>query len=164
MTAQQLAPFLTAAIVALVLALRVRNLRRVRRLRLETLWIVPAVLAVAFAFATWEYPPPDALGWVWLALAAAIGAALGWQRGKLMRIAIDPETHTLNQQSSPAALLFVVLVIVARQGMRYEAAALGINMLKVTGILLAFALGLLAATRAEMFLRARRLLAAARTA
>lgn len=149
----------TALVIGLVLALRLRTARRARRLRLETLWIVPAILAIAFAGMIAEYPPPGALTWAWLALALAIGGAIGWRRGAVMRITVDPETHALNQQASPAALLFVVLLIVARQGLRYEGAALGLNVLQVTGILTAFAVGLVAATRAEMFVRGRRLLA-----
>jgi hypothetical protein len=153
---------ITAVVVGLVLLLRICRMRRARPLRLETLWIVPAVLGFALALATWEYLPPTAVGWLGLVAAAAIGGAIGWYRGTLMRIGIDPTTHALNQQSSPAAFLFVVLLIVARQGLRYEAAALGINVLLVTGLLLAFVFGLVSATRAEMHLRARRLLADAR--
>ncbi|WP_174273904.1 CcdC protein domain-containing protein [Sphingomonas bacterium] len=155
---QTISYIITAVIVGIVLLLRLRGMRRARRLRLETLWIVPALLALVLAFSIFEYPPRDALGWVWLALAAAIGAGLGWRRGKLMRISVDPATGTLNQQVSPAALLFFVLLIVARQGLRYEAASLGLNILKITGIMMAFAAGLIAATRLEMFVRARRLL------
>lgn len=162
MRPQTIQYIVTALVVGLVLLLRFRGMRRARRLRLNQLWIVPAVFAVAFAASIIEYPPPTALGWAWLALALAVGGAIGWWRGKLMRITIDPATHALNQQVSPAALLFIVVLILARQGLRYEAAAAGVNILKVTGILLAFALGLMAATRAEMFVRARHLLAEAR--
>ena len=153
---------MTAVVIAIVLLLRIRRMRQIRRLRLETLWVVPAILALAFAFSTWEYPPPTALGWLWLAIAIAVGAGVGWQRGKLMRLTVDPATHTLNQQSSPAALLFIVALILARQGLRYEAAHYGINVFKITGILLAFALGLMSAARIEMYARAKRLLDEAR--
>ena len=91
-----------------------------------------------------------------------MGGGIGWRRGALMRITVDPETHALGQQASPAALLFIVVLIVARQGLRYEGTALGLNVFQVTGILTAFALGLVAATRAEMFVRGRRLVAEAR--
>ena len=153
---------MTAVVIAIVLLLRIRRMRQIRRLRLETLWVVPAILALAFVFSTWEYPPPTALGWLSLALALAVGAGAGWQRGKLMRLSVDPATHALNQQSSPAALLFIVALIVVRQGLRYEAAQYGINLLKVTGILFAFALGVVSATRVEMYVRAKRLLDEAR--
>ena len=152
----------TALVVGVVLLLRLARARRSRRLRLETLWVAPAIIALAFVAMVVERPPVDGLTWLWLALALALGGAIGWRRGKLMRITVDPESHALGQQASPAALLFVVLLLLARQGLRFEAASLGLNILQVTGILTAFALGLVAATRAEMFVRGRRLLAEAR--
>jgi len=153
-----------AAVFAVIMLLRIRRMRNSRPLRLETLWVIPAIFILAFAASTWEYPPPTILGWVWLALGFAVGAAVGWQRGKLMRITVDPATHALNQQSSPAALLFIVALIVIRQGLRIEAAEMGINVLKITGILMAFALGLISVARLEMYLRAKRLLEEARSA
>jgi hypothetical protein len=155
---------ISGAVVALVLFLRMRGMRRVRRLRLETLWVVPAIFLLVLAVSTWEYPPPTALGWLWLAIALAVGAGVGWQRGKLMRLSVDPATHTLNQQSSPAALLFIVALILARQGLRYEAAQYGINVFNITGILMAFALGLMSVARIEMYIRAKKLLEQARAA
>ncbi|PZU10672.1 CcdC protein domain-containing protein [Sphingomonas sp.] len=161
---QTITYIITGLVIGLVLLLRYRGMRRASRLRLETLWIVPALFGLAFSIGVYEAPPPTPLGWLWLAIAAGIGALLGWQRGKLMKISVDPETHQLNKQNSPAALLVIVLLIVARQGLRYEAAEAGINLMKITGIMFAFAFGLLAATRAEMYLRARRLLDEARAA
>ncbi|MDO6413476.1 DUF1453 family protein [Sphingomonas sp. BIUV-7] len=159
---QTITYIITGCVIALVMLVRLRGMKRASRLRLETLWIIPALFGLAFAVGVYEAPPPTALGWLWLALAAAAGALLGWQRGKLMKISVDPDTHQLNKQNSPAAILFIVLLLVARQGLRYEAAQAGINLLKITGILFAFGFGLLTATRAEMFVRARRLLDQAR--
>lgn len=155
---------ISGAIILLVLMLRLRGMRKASRLRLETLWIVPALLGLALAVSLHEAPPRDPLGWVWILLAGAAGGLLGWQRGKLMKISVDPATHRLNKQNSPAAFLFIVLVLVARQGLRYEAAQAGVNLMQLTGILLAFGFGLLTATRAEMFVRAKRLLGEARAA
>jgi hypothetical protein len=75
-----------------------------------------------------------------------------------MRINIDPETHELNQQASPAAMLFILVLIVIRQGLRMEAGTMGFNAAFLTDLLVLFALGLFSATRLEMFLRARRML------
>ena len=151
--------YIIMAVVALVLVLRVRGMSRARRLRPGQLWLVPAVALAVLAMSIWEYPPRSAATWVALVTALGAGAAIGWRRGMLMRITVDPATRTLNQQGSPAALLVLVVLIVARQAFRYEGAALGLNVLQTTGVLIAFAVGLLGTTRAEMYLRARRLLA-----
>ncbi len=148
--------------VAIVVALRWRGMRRARRLRLETLWILPAVYTAAIA-ALFVERPPTPTGWGWCAVTLVLGAGIGWQRGRMMRIAIDPETHTLSQQSSPAAFLVLIALVALRQGARYEFGGGHTAMLAI-GMALSFGLGLIAATRLEMTLRARRLLGAARTA
>jgi len=154
---------ITAAVVSLVLFLRLRTMRRRRPLRLEMLWIVPALYAAVTILVLYQSPPAGPQ-WLYVATALGAGAVLGWRRGALMRIHVDPETHALNQQASPAAMLFIVLLLVARQGLRLEASAMGLNLAMLTDILVVFVLGLFSTTRLEMFLRARRLLAEARAA
>jgi hypothetical protein len=152
-------------IIAVVMALRWRRMSRARRLRLETLWILPAVYAVivAFVFAT---SPPSASGWAWSVLGLAVGAGIGWYRGSMMQIHVDPETHALTQQASPAAFLLLIVLVVARSAARqemgggYQPGHHGIGL--ATDIAMAFALGLIASTRIEMILRAKRLLRATR--
>ena len=155
----------TAAVFLIVIALRFRRVGRARRLRLETLWIIP-ILYLAITVANFAIKPPVGLVWVWIALALIVGVAVGWQRGKMMRIEVDPETHALNQRTSPAALLFIVALFVVRNG----AAALSrdhvlpLDVISITDILLALGLGLFTTQRVEMYLRAKRLLEEARAA
>ena len=160
---QTISYIITAIIIALVLAFRLRGMRRARPLKLETLWIVPALYALVAGSILYQFPP-HGLQMLWLAIALVVGAAIGWRRGALMRITVDPATHALNQQASPAAMLFIVVLIVARQGLHYEASSMGFDIGTVTDILVMFALGLFSATRAEMYLRAKRLLDQARAA
>lgn len=145
------------AIVLLVLAFRIRRMRQVRPLKLERLWIVPA-LVLLLAAAAFAAEPPIGTGWLWCGLALAIGGVLGWQRGRTMRISVDPESGALNQTGSPAALLFIVALIAARSALRYEAEAWGFNPMLASGMLLGMAVGLLSVQRLEMYLRGRRLL------
>ncbi|WP_246348618.1 CcdC protein domain-containing protein [Sphingomonas aerophila] len=155
---------MTAGVLAIVVALRWRRMSRVTPLRLERLWIFPTFYAVV-AVALLATRPPVGLAWLFCAAALLIGAALGWQRGKLMRITVDPETHALNQTGSPAAMLFILAIIAVRSGARYALEGdnfLHLNAFAVTDMLVALALGLFTAQRIEMFLRARRLLDQAR--
>jgi len=147
-------------IIAVVMALRWRRMSKARKLKVETLWVLPAIYAVIVALVFFSAPPTIA-GWGWSALALAIGAGIGWYRGRMMRITVDPETHTLSQQASPAAFLLLIVLVVFRSAIREEVG--GGNpaspaALLATDVAMAFALGLIASTRVEMAFRARRLL------
>lgn len=156
---------LVFAIVGVVLFFRLRSLSRERPLKLAQLWIVPGIYALLAGFMFWSFPPKG-MGIAYCAVAFLIGAALGWQRGTMMRIVVDPETQTLSQKASPMAMLFLLGLIVLRTGAR-EAAIFGgfnVDLMLVTDLLLALALGLLTLQRVEMYLRAKRLLDEARAA
>ena len=150
-----------ALLIGVVLILRVRRMRKARNLRLETLWIVPAIFAVAIA-ATFIAMPPSVAALGWSALALVIGAGVGWYRGKMMKITIDPATHKFSQQASPLAIIVLVGLFAARAAFRAEFDTGSGNMSPAAVIAadaaLAFALGLISATRLEMALRAKRLL------
>jgi len=152
-------------IILTVLFFRLRSVGKARRLRLERLWIMPAFYAAIVGFVFWS-APPHGMTWLWCLVALGVGAGLGWWRGKLMRVAVDAETHKLSQTVSPAALLFIVALIAIRsasRAMAIEMAGPGhAGLMAATDILMAFALGFIAFQRVEIFLRARRMLAEAR--
>jgi hypothetical protein len=137
--------------------LRFRAMKRARPLKLEMLWIVPALYAVVTALVLHQSMPAG-MQWLYVGLALVVGGLIGWRRGAMMRISIDPETHALNQQASPAAMIFIFIIIIVRQGLRVEASEMGLNAAFLTDLLVVFALGLFSTTRLEMFLRARRML------
>ena len=98
------------------------------------------------------------------AAGLAVGAAVGWQRGKMMHIHVDPETHALNQKASPAAMFFLIGLIVVRSGARAVLGETGgVSPAMLTDPLIAFALGMFTLTRIEMYLRAKRLLGEVRS-
>jgi membrane protein CcdC involved in cytochrome C biogenesis len=153
---------ITIGVIVVIMALRMRRMGQMRPLKLETLWIVPAMYAAVAALMFFSLPP---VGWVALASLAglAIGAAVGWQRGKMMHINVDPETHALNQKASPAAMFFLIALIVIRAGARSVLGAeSNVSPAMLTDPLIAFALGMFTLQRVEMYLRARRLLDEAR--
>lgn len=152
-------------ILGVVLYFRARRGMRERRLRVEWLWIVPLVYFCIAGMLFWRFPPG---GWalVFTLLAFAGGCALGWQRGRFTRVLVDPETHEVRQAASPAAILFLVLLIAIRMGARAMAeagqATFHLDVMAVSDVLIGFAVGLLVMTRVEIYLRARRLLEEAR--
>ena len=152
---------ITIGLVVIVMALRMRRMGRMRPLKLDRLWIVPALYFVVTAMMFWQLPPT---GWVAIACVAglSIGAAVGWQRGRMMHIHVDAETHALNQKASPAAMLFLLALIAVRALGRGLLGTEGVSPAMLTDPLIAFALGMFTLTRVEMYLRARRLLEEAR--
>jgi hypothetical protein len=156
-----------AVVVAGLMFLRMRRMSKAQPLKLERLWIVPAILAVAVAIALSQAPPKGS-DWLWLALALVVGGGFGWLRGSTMAIAVDEETHALNVRASPAGMVFLVVLLAVRFGLRSaltsNASTLHLSVALITDASLMFAVGLLSVQRVEMAIRARRLLAVARAA
>ena len=149
---------ITIGVVVIVMALRLRSAGKMRPLKLGGLWIVPALYLAVAAMMFAQLPPR---GWVLLAslVGLALGAAVGWQRGRLMHIEVDPETHALNQKASPAAMIFLVVLIVGRMAARALLGSGGsVSPAMLTDPLIAFALGMFTLQRVEMYLRAKRML------
>lgn len=151
------------AAIGIVLFFRLRSLSRERPLRLDQLWIVPGIYAVIAGFMFWSFPPKG-MGILYCLVAAVIGGALGWQRGRMMRITVDPETQTLRQKASLGSMFFLLGLIAFRTVARVEGAAWHFDLMMITDVLLALAFGLLTMQRVEMYLRAKKLLEEARPA
>jgi membrane protein CcdC involved in cytochrome C biogenesis len=151
------------AIFVLVFAFRARRLSQLRPLRIERLWIFPAIYLVVCVGMLVQFPPTP-VGWGLCAVALAVGTALGWQRGKTMRITVDPDTHQLNQKASLAGIAFLFGIVGLRAAAKAGSSALHLNVAMLTDMLVVLALGLFAVQRVEMYLRATRLLDEARAA
>jgi hypothetical protein len=151
-------------IIVVVLALRLRSMSRERPLRVQTLWVVPVIYILLAGSMLLTLPPPP-VGWGLVVVGTAIGAAVGWHRGKLIRIHRDEQTGELRQKASPIALLLLAALVVLKLGTRAifgetSAGHPGSGALLLTDAFIGFALGLLSATRLELYLRAQRVLAA----
>ena len=164
MDANLLKTVLPIVVIAIVLALRLRSMSRVRRLKPRTLWVLPAFLLLLAGVTLWTNPPGLA-GLSIAAVALIAGGFLGWQRGRLIRIDREPASGELTQRASPAAMILLIFIIATRFALRsYFDASPGADgkmseqTLIATDALLLFAVGLIAVTRIELALRARRIL------
>ncbi len=158
---------LIAVVILGLVYWRMRRMLGSRPLKIDRLWIFPAVLAVIAAGAILQAPPHGAQ-WLWPLLALPIGAAAGWYRGRLIRITVDPETQTLNSHGSPLALILLVVLIGLRIALKSvlieEAQSVHMDATVVTDAFLFFALAMFGVQRVEMAIRARRLLSPSRVA
>jgi hypothetical protein len=152
-------------IAVFVLAMVVRRSLRGRRIKVDRLWVIPLLLTVAAVATLSRDPPRDPVAILTLVIAAGVGCAVGWQRGKLTRINLDAQTGVLTSQASAAAVVLIAAVFAARFGLRFwldqnPHAKLGVDAVVVTDALLLFGVGMIATARTEMWIRCRRLLAA----
>jgi hypothetical protein len=154
------ATLIPLVIIVVVMALRMRRMGRVRPLRIEQLWIVPALYLVVVVL-LFAQNPPSLGGWLCAFVALVAGGLLGWQRGRMMRIHVDPETHALGQQASMAGMIFLIVLIAVRYAARDMGGAMHMNIALMTDTLAALALGMFSIQRLEMYLRAKRMLAEA---
>jgi hypothetical protein len=155
--------YLTPLIALAVIVLRNR---RARRLRVERLWISPVVLILLAVLIFAVQPPP---GPVFLAIdlaAMALGAFVGWWRGRFTNISVDPATHQLASRPSAAGMILILVLFGVRYALRMltpeTAGFLHVSALEITSGLMLLAVGLVCAQRLEIFVRARRLLREAR--
>ena len=166
MQQQWIGMLVSFGLLAIVLGLRMRRMAKRRPLKVEQLWIMPAFFALIIAALYWVHPPE---GMVWLSalLAFLLGLPLGWFRGKLMRIHVDPETHAVSQQGSVAAMMFIFVLVglrlIGRQMALTTMSESPETMVAASDVLLAFGFGFVTAQRIEMGLRARALLETARS-
>jgi hypothetical protein len=157
-------------IAPLVLALIVYRLRsgaRDKALKIERLWVIPVLLLIVGGLMIWQTPIAGP-AWLWLIPIFIAGAALGYWRGRFTLVTVNPETHDLTSRTSAAGLYLIIAVLAVRIGLRAfltaEASAWHLNVALITDAFLVFAIGLIAAQRLEIWIRARGLLADARAA
>ncbi len=161
-------PSSLVAIGVLAVILVARNLRP-RRLKIDRLWLWPAVyvllLVAALADTQIEATP---LNIAILGGAFVVGAMIGWQRARFIEIHIHPETQDLTSRASPVGILFIFGILVLRVALRdyleTNAIAWHVPVVEIGTGFLVLAVAMLAAQRFEVWRRASRMLAEAQAA
>jgi len=150
-------------IFAAVMAWRLRSLDRARPLRVATLWVLPALVLLLVGLALWGMPPRPT-GWLALFAGLLVGAAVGAQRARLMRLHVEGEgehAHVM-MRSSPAAIILILAVFGLRRLLMpgYHPAVGGHpggTAVLLTDAMLGLAVGLICAQRATLWVRSRAL-------
>ncbi len=128
-------------------------------------WIIP-VLFILLSGAALYGAQPAGMDWAWAAGAAALGGVIGYFRGKSIAISLDPQTGRLMAQGSAMAMVFIVVLIAGRYGLRYllttDATALNLRPIMADVLSAVMGAGIFVARGVEMGLRGHRLLEAHR--
>jgi len=169
--AQQLRFILPFLVIIPILALRMRRMSRPQRLRLGLLWVRPALVLLGCAAALFA-PDPQThripvilpLQWAGLAVAAAIGAFAGWHYGKVTAIDVHPENGTLVAKGNMLGMLIILALVALKLGLKpllqAQGVGLHLDVLLITDALIVFSAMLLTVRALEMYLRAKKVMAA----
>jgi len=158
---------LALALIAAVLVLRFRRMAKERPLKPWRLRILPPELTLLLVLTLMAAPLPTG-GYGALLVALALGATVGWHRGKLICIRHDEGEGTFVQQSSPMALLLLAGVIAGKFALKEVTGGAVLpdageraneGALVASSALLAFMIALVSTTNIEMALRCRQLAA-----
>ena len=157
-------PFL---VLVPLLIFRLRRSLKPQALKLNRLWIRPAILIAAAGLVLLAPSPgTSALAQadaVWLVLAALAGATAGWFWGRTTQLHLHPEDGTLMQTGSMTGMIVLIVLLAARVGLRtglgLEAGAWHISVLLITDVSILFSALLFAVRGLEIYLRARRIMA-----
>ena len=161
----QITGYLVAfTLIALVMALRIWRGSRARKLKVERMWIRPAIIGVFLGLSIYGQPPPMTPEIVaGLALCIVGGFLMGWYRGRMVKVSIDPTTHDLTSKASPWGIMIFLGLMVVRMAARFvlrqehDVAGIPVNAI-IDGLTLFYA-GNVVGLQVEVWMRAKKLLA-----
>lgn len=158
----------TYLVPLIVVAFVILRNARARKLSVERLWISPAIIMLMAILAFSRNPPPGPVGLALDVAAVAVGGLLGWWRGRASAFTVDPQSHVVTSKVSPLGMLLILAIF----GLRYvlrgavvgESSLLHLTAAEATDSFLLLAVGVVSAQRLEWWIRARRMIDAARAA
>ena len=174
MTQQQTLQLLLPILIVLpILYFRMRRMAKAQPLKLGRLWIRPAIILTVAALVLFLPQPGHhavrhflVQDWAWLGLAAGLGGIAGWQWGRTMAIEVHPENGTLMVTGTQLAILVLAVLILFRLGLKtgldMEGRAWHLDALLISDALIVFSASLFTLRAAEMYLRAKSVMATAR--
>lgn len=146
-----------------VMALVSRRMLQGRQVRLNALWTRPVIVTALAVLVMTTAPPGNLTEWIILGVIVAIGALIGWRQAKLMTISIQPDSEMLFVKASPVGVIIFMAFIAARFVFRgvlmKEASAWQISLGLITDGFIVLVVGYYCARTAEMYIRAKAMLA-----
>ena len=84
------------------------------------MWFYPSLMVLAVGLMMVSQPPPLApIALSVIAVSTIVGSLIGWQRGRLTHITIDPETHDLTSKTSPVGMILVLALFAVKYAMSF---------------------------------------------
>jgi hypothetical protein len=122
--AQQYLPLI---IPVLIFALIMRRGMKAQKVRLNAMWIRPAIILVLTVGTLVASPIPGLIAIAAFVAAAAIGAVIGYLRGRHLEFSIDTATGIITSKATQLGTILIGAVFALRFGLRYMFPRLAAN-------------------------------------
>ncbi len=166
MHTQQLVIFAVIAVVFIgLMSWRLRRMMTATPFNPYRAWMIPLVFIAFTALSIYHAWPIGSMVLLWMALAAVVGAGVGWLRGKSISMTYNPASGQIFAQGGAMAMLFIVGLIIVRTAANiylHTHDVSGIRPAEVDAISSVLGAGLFVARSIEMGLRGHKLLVASR--
>src|SRR5438552_2357568 len=162
----QFSPTIVPLVVAALLLRRAARAQKPRTVRMQRLWIFPALLLLVTLMSLWREGFPGLLLALVFAAAALAGGAIGWFRVHTLEFSLDRESGKVSARATQLGALLVVGLV----GLRYLADVAikqfglnaGGNVVHATDATLIFTTSMFVARSTHTWIQARALIAAHR--
>jgi hypothetical protein len=163
-----LSPYLIPLLIAAIVLRRVMRVQKARTIRIERLWIFPAILLASTMLSLGREHFPGILIFGAFLAAALLAGATGWFRFHTLEFSLDAESGAVSARATRLGALLVFGLIALRYGADLALKQLGLNagenLVHATDAMLIFSTSMFVARSIHTWIRARALLDASRTA
>jgi hypothetical protein len=163
----QLAPYIVPLLVAAIILRRAMRAQKPRTVRLQRLWIFPALLLFVTLNSLWHEGFPGFVVVIVFAVVAIAGTAIGWFRVHTLEFSLDEDGKVSARATQLGALLIVGLIglrYLAEFGIKQFGLDAGARLVHASDATLIFSTSMLLARGVHTWIKARALIAAHRRA
>jgi hypothetical protein len=163
----QLAPYIVPLLVAAIILRRAMRAQKPRTVRLQRLWIFPALLLFVTLNSLLHEGFPGFVVVIVFAVVAIAGTAIGWFRVHTLEFSLDEDGKVSARATQLGALLIVGLIglrYLAEFGIKQFGLDAGARLVHASDATLIFSTSMLLARGVHTWIKARALIAAHRRA
>jgi hypothetical protein len=102
-----------------VLFIMFRRIGRTRKVRVNRIWVTPAIIAAATGYALYASGFPSFLWLLGYILAAGAGITVGYYRSRHMHLSVNLGTGDVQATQTPLATYILMGLFIAKLGMNY---------------------------------------------
>jgi hypothetical protein len=153
------APYIVPLLIAAIILRRVMRVQKARTIRLQRLWIFPALLLAVTAMSLGRESSAGLVVYAAFLAAGSIGGAIGWYRVHTLEFSVDAESGKVSARATRLGALLVFGLIALRYladlALKKLGFTAGNDLVHATDAMLVFSTSMFVARSVHTWIRAR---------